>query len=62
MESKNAVYMHPLQVRPGLRYAIANEDGARVAVLIWDGKQTSEGIFFDVKVTPSYRGTQVSLP
>ena len=41
-ELENAVFMHPLQVRPGLRYATANdEDGARVDVYtsgFWGGK------------------------
>ena len=48
MEPENAVFMHPLQVRPGLRYATANnEDGPRLDIYasgFWGGKQTSEGI------------------
>ena len=71
-EPENAVFIHPLQVRTGLRYPTANnEDGARLDVYasgFWGGKQTSEGIF-NVKVkaiAPSYRksycGTQVSSP
>ena len=40
--------MYPLQVRPGLRYATANnEDGTCLDVYasgFWGGKQTSEGI------------------
>ena len=49
-ELENAVFIHPLQMRPGLRYATANnEDGACVNVYasgFWGGKQTSEGVFF----------------
>ena len=47
MEPENAIFMHPLQVRPSLRYATANNDGARLDIYtsgFWEGKQTSEGI------------------
>ena len=47
-EPENTIFMHPLQVRPGLRYAtVNNEDGTRLDVYasgFWGGKQTSEGI------------------
>ena len=45
-EPENTVFMHPLQVRPGLHYATANsEDGTRLDVYasrFWGGKQTSD--------------------